>query len=339
MSDKTGISWANATWNPITGCAKVSQGCKNCYALRDWARLAANPKTIYHGREFTDVRCHPERLDQPLRWTRSRLIFVNSMSDLFHEDVPDDFIDKVFAVMGLSGKHTFQVLTKRPERMKAYMASRAKSVEYFERAAREMGYTFKFEFDGKTHGTLSWPLPNVWLGVSVENQETADERIPLLLQTPAAVRWVSAEPLLGPADLPGLFFYGTERTGGVEPLRKHRHPLIDWVVVGGESGPKARPMNPDWARSLRDQCAEAGVPFFFKQWGSWEPVARSGAVDALITMPGQNKDLWAWPGATKDCWRSGPVSVRVGRNGVSEALDGREHKEYPKPDGGDHGDV
>ena len=338
MSDKTGISWANATWNPITGCAKVSQGCKNCYALRDWARLAANPKTVYHGREFTDVRCHPERLDQPLRWTRSRLIFVNSMSDLFHEDVPDDFIDQVFAVMGnvfckMGQPHVFQVLTKRPERMKNYLND-PETVVRVTRAMKDMGLHLAGE-----NAAPTWPLPNVWLGVSVENQETADERIPLLLQTPAAVRWVSAEPLLGPVDLPGLFFYRTERTGGVEPLRKQRPPQIDWVVVGGESGPAARPMNPDWARSLRDQCAEAGVPYYFKQWGSWEPLARSGAVDALITMPGQNKDLWAWPGATKDGWRSGPVSVRVGRNGVSEALDGREHKEYPKPDGGDHGDV
>lgn len=245
MSDKTNISWTHATWNPVTGCSKVSAGCKNCYAERDWARLGHLP--TYKGRAFTDVACHPERLDQPLRWRRPRRIFVNSMSDLFHPAVPDEFIDQVFAVMSMAGHHTFQVLTKRRMR------------DYFLGGARER-ITFAVGRHIGVRGVdIRWPLPNVWLGVSVENQDAADERIPLLLQTPAAVRWVSAEPLLGPVTL------------WSDWLLEHRaitKPSLDWLVVGGESGPKARGMDPEWARSLRDQCAAAGVPFHFKQWGA-----------------------------------------------------------------------
>lgn len=165
MSDKTGIAWTNATWNPVTGCTKVSQGCKYCYAEREWGRLSANPKaTTYHGRAFTDVACHPERLDQPLRWKKPRMIFVNSMSDLFHEDVPDAFIDKVFAVMALAEKHTFQVLTKRPERMREYL--------HHPDRYDLIGMTAMPLVDTGSFGLLEWPLPNVWLGVSVEDQAT-----------------------------------------------------------------------------------------------------------------------------------------------------------------------
>ena len=264
MSDKTGIAWTNATWNPVTGCTKVSQGCKHCYAEREWVRLSANPKaTTYYGRDFTDVACHAERLDQPLRWTKPRMIFVNSMSDLFHESVPDDFIDQVFAVMALAEKHIFQVLTKRPERMLAYLTSKNRMDIIGEKA---MPTVSKNDF-----GLLEWPIKNVWLGVSVEDQKTADERVPLLLQTPAAVRWVSAEPLLGPIDLEEV------PVGMFGPLRPYGGsgsdtPGLEWVVVGGESGPKARPMHPDWAEDLQSQCEEAGIPFFFKQWGEWLPV-------------------------------------------------------------------
>ncbi|MEB8474567.1 phage Gp37/Gp68 family protein [Acidithiobacillus ferriphilus] len=251
MSDKTGIAWTNATWNPITGCTKVSQGCKNCYAEREWARLSANPKaTAYYGRAFTDIRCHPDRLTEgPIRWRKPRMIFVNSMSDLFHEKVPFEFIDEVFEVINCSPMHTFQILTKRPERM----------LEYFQRS--EIAWAVE-----------EGPLDNVWLGVSVEDQATADERIPLLLQTPAAVRWVSAEPLLGPIDLeevPVGMFGPLRPYGGSVPDT----PRLDWVVCGGESGgPKARPTHPDWAEDLKSQCEEADVPYFFKQWGEWLPV-------------------------------------------------------------------
>ena len=265
MSAKSAIEWTDATWNPVTGCTKVSQGCHHCYAERDWARLAAprTPPNIYTGRDFTDVRCHPEKLDIPLRWTKPRRIFVNSMSDLFHESVPDEFILKVFDVIRqcqngyapgldkLAAWHTFQILTKRPERMRDF-CTRLRF--------REKLYLSPFnapDFNPMTS------LRNTWLGVSVEDQATADERIPLLLQTPAAVRWVSAEPLLGPVNLRCVAPFDDFHTDALDtpdPTRKLR-----WIVAGGESGPKARPMHPDWVRSLRDQCQAAGVAFFMKQ--------------------------------------------------------------------------
>lgn len=222
MSDKSGIAWTEATWNPATGCTKISPGCKFCYAKHQvWPRLSKNPSTVYYGRKFEDVQVHPERLEQPLRWRKPRRIFVNSMSDLFHEDIPDDFIEEVFSVMVRANWHIFQVLTKRPERMRKFL-----------------------------YGPGSWlthvDLVHIWLGTSVENQATATERIQVLVEVPAAVRWLSCEPLLGPVRL------------------FHRN-LLDWVVVGGESGPKARAMSPEWAQSLRNQCLNAGIPFFMKQ--------------------------------------------------------------------------
>ena len=281
MSDKTRIEWTEATWNPVTGCSKSSQGCKHCYAERDWPRLSApRPKpNLYTGRAFTDVRCHPERLDQPMRWARPRRIFVNSMSDLFHPDVPDSFIRQVFGVMATEAQHTFQVLTKRAARMRDLLD--------------------RWRNDGTFQYHEGLAPANVWLGVSVEDQATADERIPLLLDTPAAVRWISAEPLLGQVDLPGLFYYGTERSGGIVPLRAKGHTMLDWVVAGGESGPKARPMHPDWARSLRDQCAAAGVPFLFKQWGEWAPA-------------------------------NDKMGFRIGKKAAGRHLDGVLHDEYPE---------
>ncbi len=265
MSDKTGIAWTNATWNPVTGCTKVSQGCKHCYAEREWARLSANPKaTTYYGRAFTDVACHEDRLDQPLRWSKPRMIFVNSMSDLFHEDVPDAFIDRVFAVMALATQHTFQVLTKRPERMLQWF-----DLQYDNRE-HAVGQTMReiaAARGGDDAGLPEWPLPNVWLGVSVEDHATADERIPPLLQTPATVRWVSMEPLIGPIDMaevPVGMSGPLRPDGGTGPDT----PKLDWIVVGGESGPTARPMHIEWVDKLRLDCGKAGVPFFMKQLGA-----------------------------------------------------------------------
>ncbi len=279
MADKTGIEWTEATWNPVTGCSKVSQGCKNCYALREWPRMAGNPATVYYGREFTDVRCHPERLDQPLRWKRPRRIFVNSMSDLFHESVPDEFIAKVFNVMVEAKQHTFQVLTKRPERMLDFMI-------------------------GSSGAGLNYPpIPNIWFGVSVEDQETADQRIPILLQVPAVVRWISAEPLLGKIDLRGWLDVEADcPCGEISCL----HDAINWVVVGGETGAnKARCMLPDWVRSLRDQCSSAGVPFFFKQWGEFAPDE-----NGLFGSVGNRMN-------------------QVGKKLAGRTLDGRTWDEYP----------
>ncbi len=265
MSDKTGIAWTDATWNPVTGCSKVSQGCKHCYAEREWGRLSANHKaTNYYGRSFSDVACHEDRLDQPLRWKKPRMIFVNSMSDLFHEDVPDAFIDRVFAVMALAKRHTFQVLTKRPERMLRWFDP---GFDNREHAVGQAMQEIAAARGGDDAGLPEWPLPNVWLAVSVEDQATADERIPLLLQSPAAVRWVSAEPLIGPMDMAEVpvGMSGPLRPDGVTGSGT---PKLDWIVCGAESGPQSRIMRAEWARKLRDDCVSAGVPFFMKQLGA-----------------------------------------------------------------------
>jgi len=270
MSDKSGIEWTDATWNPVTGCSKVSQGCKNCYAEREWARIAAPRDRCkpnrYTGRAFTDVACHPDLLDRPLRWRKPRRIFVNSMSDLFHESVPFEFIASVFAIMGVTTRHIYQILTKRPERMLEFFKWVHEEAGAHEFCADERIFDH-FPKDIPWEGINStghgydncgplYPYENVWIGVSVEDQATADERIPLLLQTPAAVRWVSAEPLLGPIDFVNHFGIGNNR------------PVIDWCVVGGESGPQARPMNVQWVRDIILQCHAADVPVFVKQLGA-----------------------------------------------------------------------
>ena len=312
MSDKSAIEWTDASWNPVTGCTKVSQGCKNCYAERAWPRLQHLP--AHTGRAFTDVRCHPERLEQPLRWTKPRRIFVNSMSDLFHEDVPDEFILSVFDVIRqcqngyapgpdkLTAWHTFQILTKRPERMRDFCTRLRFSNKLYLSPSASPG------FNPMTS------LRNTWLGVSVEDQATADERIPLLLQTPAAVRWISAEPLLGPVNLR----HHLGLTNNHDDLRG----LLNWVVCGGESGPKARSMHPDWVRSLRDQCQTSGVPFFFKQWGEYSPVG-AGNPSRYIHPSKPNDGLWH-----KDA--DGVIPVwRIGKKAAGRMLDGREWNEYP----------
>jgi protein gp37 len=246
MSDKSSIEWTEATWNPVTGCNKISPGCAHCYAETLAERFRGVPGHPFeHG---FDVQLRPEKLTLPLTWKKPRRIFVNSMSDLFHDAVPDEYIDRVFAVMAVASQHTFQVLTKRPARMRAYIA------------AREPLFGFP------------WPLAHIWLGVSVENQHWARERIPILLQTPAAVRFLSCEPLLGPVDLG-------------QAHADQRYPGIDWVIVGGESGPKARRMELEWALSLVRQCQSARVPVFVKQLGKHH---------ALRGDP-KGHDLSRWP--------------------------------------------
>ena len=231
MGDNSAIQWTDATWNPIRGCTKVSAGCDHCYAMRQARRMdhaggAYEGLTrIISGRPQWNgkVRMVPDLLDQPLRWQKRRMIFVNSMSDLFHESVPDEFIGKVFSVMEQASHHIFQVLTKRPERMYAVLSNL-----YHDRSAPA----------------------NVWLGVSVEDQETAQARIPWLLDSPAHVRWVSAEPLLGPII-------------GVTAMAK-----LDWLVIGGESGPGARHCQPRWLADLVDWCRAIRTPVFVKQMGA-----------------------------------------------------------------------
>lgn len=242
MADKTTISWTQATWNPTTGCSHVSEGCRFCYAEALSLRYGWTQKRWTQPNAAENVVCHPDRLDIPLHWKKPRRVFVNSMSDLFHEQVPDLFIKQVVATMTVTPWHTYQILTKRPARMLAFY----------------------------THAQ-PWPtlvLPNVWLGVSVEEQRAADERIPLLLQTPAAVRFVSAEPLLGPIDLSKCLTRRTEVSFPISAFgaaRETTWPGLNWIIVGGESGPRHRPMDLEWARSLRDQCVKAKVPFYYKQ--------------------------------------------------------------------------
>lgn len=253
----------------------MSEGCRNCYAERLTAtRFTKSQKyaglAVLQGGEAhwtNQVRLHEDVLPEPLHWRRPRRIFVCSMSDLFHKDVPFEFVDRVFSVMALCPQHTFQVLTKRPERMAEYLGSRSKSAKFWIDAC-PTGRTLRWEHPGECHSLVRFPLRNVRLGTSCENQAAADKRIPHLLRCPAAVRFLSCEPLLGPIDL-SAFMGGEYATPmGSEPNYNFG---IHQVIVGGESGPGARPMHPDWARSIRDQCVAAGVPFFFKQWGEWHP--------------------------------------------------------------------
>lgn len=298
MSDKTAIEWTDATWNPVTGCDRVSPGCDHCYA-ESIAHRFAGTKAYPDGFKVT---LRPERLDQPLRWKRPRKVFVNSMSDLFHKDIPDEYIARVFAVMALAQQHTFQVLTKRHGRMRSLLNSDA-FVDLFGEAL----YTFEHPTGEETAEPISqWPLPNVWVGVSVEDQQRADLRIPALLATPAAVRFLSCEPLLGPVDLNASSFIGGDWLKG-----------LDWVIVGGESGPGARPMHPDWARSLRDQCTAARVPFLFKQWGEWVTEDQS---PEDITLPATS---WAHLGDDQ------PSVYKVGKKAAWRELDGRTWDQYP----------
>lgn len=321
MSTKSGIAWTDATWSPVTGCTKVSAGCKNCYAEREVeSRWSKNPKSVFYGQSFTDVRCHQEKLEQPLHWKKPRKIFVCPRGDLFHPDVPDQFIADVFGIMAAASQHTFQVLTKRPERALKLLG--AGCMGGFEPAVEECLALYSDK-------DLVWPLPNVWLGVSVEDQEVADEQIPYLLQTPAAVRWISVEPLLGPVDLTAIMPEFPERfdalagclycdephaAGGDEDM-----PRLDWVVAGGESGPKARPMHPNWARSLRDQCRAAGVPFFFKQWGEWAPWEQLLATYRAITAR-----------STEHVFPDGVKVERFGNRLTGRVLDGYEWNQYPE---------
>lgn len=351
MADKTKIEWTEATWNPIRGCTVVSEGCRNCYAMAVATRFS-DAGQAYEGLAYRNasgahwtgkVRLVEEHLEDPLRWKRARRIFVNSMSDLFHQSIPDDWIDRVFAVMALTPQHTFQILTKRPERMKLYTA--ALSGDRLLRTAFETGLvTPRADHIEAYAGIIagqSWPLSNVWLGVSVENQETADKRIPLLLETPAAVRWISAEPLLGPIDLHQFTFQfsvcqvpsdGTTvqalrqmlHAAGKELARTQGSDLLDWVVVGGESGPGARPMHPDWVRSLRDQCVAAGVPLFFKQWGEYTLGSYlDGNKPATVRMNAQGQR------PSKPSFNGYEWFKRVGKKEAGRRLDGREWSEYP----------
>jgi protein gp37 len=290
MSAISSIEWTDRTWNPVRGCSRVSQGCRNCYAERVAYRFsgAGMPyeglaRKVNGHASWTGVLRHPtaDELLQPLSWRKPSRIFVNSMSDLFHEALPDE----VFAVMALAQRHTFQVLTKRPQRMLTYLRDSVRPSRIDDAMLRAMetpaypgDYSRPCLVQKHLPGGLEgWPLPNVWLGVSVEDQGTADARIPLLLETPAAVRFVSAEPLLAPLNL--AVWLPVETIGGVE-----FETWLDWVIVGGESGPGARPCEVAWVDAVVRQCRAAEVPVFVKQLG------------AVPLVPPARLRHWEWGG-------------------------------------------
>ncbi len=336
MGDKTGIEWTDATWNPVRGCRRVSEGCRNCYAERTAIRMSG-PGQAYeglvrstpNGPRWTGVaRLAPEMLAQPLRWRKPQRVFVNSMSDLFHEGLSNEDIAAVFGVMAAAPQHTFQCLTKRPGRMLDWLGWIAErfaeaQVNGIARSGAMRG-VFRWAAEQRAHSISHrmviqgdvWPLPNVWLGVSVEDQATADERIPILLETPAAVRFISYEPALGPVEFrPWLgectCMVQEQEGAGMHAGRcRATRPRVDWVIGGSESGPGARPAELDWFRAARDACAAAGVAFFFKQWvgSSYEDGISEDGVERAVRRK---------------------VSLPV--------LDGHQHAAFPDRDRGEGG--
>jgi len=358
MSD-TKIEWAEKTWNPITGCTKISEGCQHCYAERMSKRLAG--RCGYDKNDPFTVTFHPDNLDEPLRWRKPSRIFVCSMGDLFHEEVPFELIEEVFIAMDECAWHTFMVLTKRPQRMLQF------SEWYLGRCSDE------------SVGIQYHTLPaNIQIGITAENQQRADERIPILLQTPAAKRFVSIEPMLGPVNISrwlriswqcsgcGGYFNGPYRNicpdcgregwwSGSHPFNGRNTPRgpispsqsgqgLDFAICGGETGPGARPMHPDWVRSLRDQCYAAGIPFFFKGWGDWthegfDPYygygADSGKWDDYICLNGKqgkcklNDADGTWINYTGNPDNTAVLVRKVGKKNAGRLLDGQEWNQIP----------
>lgn len=365
---KTSIEWCHRpgtipeTWNPTTGCNKVSPGCKFCYAEVMHRRLRKMQPKKYFRPFLAGAYPYEPALEIPLKWKKPRTVFVDSMSDLFHENIPFDYIDKVFAVMAMTPQHTYQICTKRADRMHEYMTKRFDMgeierldlvQEFFTKLVGDGGYPelpWVWENYGKDDDGLDqggdWIydapevpfLPNVWLMVTVEDQKRAQERIPLLLDTPAAIRGVSMEPLLEKVSLvlnypigPELqwtmyhdVLQGSEWSYDIEskgPAKK-----LDWVVVGGESGRKARVPHPDWFRSIQNHCKIAGVPFFFKQWGEWCFVAVAGEEynegNGYVT-----NDIFVHPETGKSSYNV--IMQRLGKKGSGDLLDGVTYKEFP----------
>ncbi|WP_045562696.1 DUF5131 family protein [Streptomyces sp. FxanaA7] len=396
MATNTSIEWADKTWSPIIGCDRVSPGCDACYAITTAHVRTSNPQpaiaaaftgTTHKADGRVDwtgqINLLEDRLLQPLSWKKPVKVFVNSQSDLFHKNVPDEYIAKVFAVMALTPQHSYQLLTKRHARMRSLLrdecrcgAGHAPGTHFRSKMAWAVSQANPDRIpglptDAEQRVTVApWPLPGVWLGVSVENQQWADIRIPALLETPAAVRFLSCEPLIGPVDLWGKRDYRGHRPqltywldGRPGPGPEHTTstgmtmhsivtgPRVDWVIAGGESGPKARPAHPNWFRTIRNQCAHSGVPFLFKQWGEWGvdwPVDKNGKVittgrglgitvadDGTVYQPG---DL-AYPDGPRygeavraDHGRASLTAMyRLGKKKAGRELDGRTHDEFPAP--------
>ncbi|EME71421.1 Gp37Gp68 family protein [Paramagnetospirillum caucaseum] len=382
MADRTKIEWTDATWNALRGCSKVSAGCTNCYAEGMAGRFSdpgqwgygiatREPESleryILRGRWTGKVVLDEKALFKPLHWKKPRRIFVTSIGDPFHPAVTDDMLDRLFAVMALAPQHTFQLLTKRPERMRAYLDGAATPIRIASASVSMAVGDLRWSNPCGTDGW--WPLPNVWLGVSVENQPAANERIPHLLATPATMRFLSCEPLLGPLDLERWlridwqcqgckgFFRGRHRKicpdCGREEFWSGSHAFngrsmkpnpvvppqggrgIDWVIVGGESGPKARPMHPDWAIALRDQCSAAGVPFFFKQWGEWGPYDEDHcpATADIDPYDADERGIWMTPDGGRanfgTRFNRNAQMIRIGKKAAGRRIDGREHLDVP----------
>lgn len=392
MATDTTIEWADKTWSPLIGCDRVSDGCTGCYAITT-AHIRTshpNPKistafagTTHRNNDRTDwtgqINQLEDRLTQPLAWKKPRKVFVNSQSDLFHKNVDHDFIAKVFAVMALTPQHTFQILTKRHARMRSVLNDtcdcgngHVPGVHFRSAMAWAVSKANPNRIPGLPDDAeqqvynAPWPLQNVWMGVSVEDQHWADIRITALLDTPAAVRWISAEPLLGPINLHADLRNDVYRCAcGAWERDGHLHPLcpdcgkgwrykpgdarLNWVVAGGESGPGARPAHLDWFRTLRDQCVAANVPYLFKQWGEWGPewpVDADGAIvrgkrglgialanDGTVYQPG---DL-TYPDGPRygEAVRAGHDKARLtamyhlGKKVAGRELDGRTWDQYP----------
>lgn len=384
----TKIEWTHLpgykgeTWNPVVGCEVVSPGCTNCYAMRDAWRKNFNPKTPqYHGLTKKvngkpvwtgDISAaRDSTFLKPLRWKKPRCIFVNSMSDLFHENVSVYQVVRVFGVMAMCPEHIFIILTKRPDNMRKFVEREMNLNNIAEAAARmvedgDNAYDYVLSKKGQ-------PLPNVWVGVSAEDQKRADERIPDLLKTPAAKRIVSCEPLLGELNLePWLEWefmakddgeawgcwdcesdyqacdcpkkkavfidhVGSKDADGCPESLISERVTLNWVLAGGESGPGARPAHPDWFRSLRDQCAAAETPFFFKQWGEWYPGEIEDQSDGhgWQAYPDEHHDPDAsnWEGYWKYKDAHGTGFLRVGKKAAGSWLDGRHHHDFPETEG------
>lgn len=326
MGKTTGIEWCDSTWNPIRGCSRVSEGCRNCYAESVAARFSgpgrpyhglATFKTIGEGTPAERVEAHwtgevrfiEKHLRDPLSWKKPARIFVNSMSDLFHPGVREEWLASIFDVMARAPQHTYIILTKRPENMRDALA-----------AATDPAVSSAFE---RTY-SQPFPPPNWWFGVSVEDQKTADHRVPILLQSRASVRFISYEPAIGPVD------FGKAAGGEVE------FSALDWLIVGGESGSQARPMHPDWARSARDLCLATGVSFFFKQWGEWSPtgpvksrqcaIGNGGTVIEPLIAENFAKSVRENPGLDTHF----SLMYHIGKHNAGSHLDGVESKEFPQ---------
>jgi protein gp37 len=425
MADTSKIEWTDATWNVVTGCEKVSPGCDNCYAETFAERWRGTPG--HHFENGFDITLRPERLTLPLRWRKPKRVFVNSMSDLFHKDIPDEYIARTFAVMALTPQHTYQVLTKRHGRMRSVLTDtctcgngHVSGVHFRSAMAWAVSKANPDRIPGVPDDAeqrvynAPWPLSNVWLGVSVEDQKRAGLRIPALVETPAAVRFLSCEPLLGPVDLTSWMppvspvpaaeaprtwadwawpdwvpaevrkhvegFWGADQgrtprdwirdmhqqgapafgstvtlgdgfgpnapkvtgrfvhawnniarlvrddgtfayTSFHHALERKRQQPINWVIVGGESGRGARPMAPQWATSLRDQCTAADVPFFFKQWGEYAPTG-------YLVIGGTSKGALLAGDPVDDLGHRVELA-RVGKKNAGRELDGRTHDAFP----------